>query len=370
MIAGELRSRRLGSPHLEEARVPGPVVALTSQEEPRLGLLDRSPQEPEFGLAGDRTGNLEVSVIICAYTERRWEQTQAAVQSVLGQDPGPAQVLLVIDHNPGLAERARRELPAAVTVLESAGPPGLSGARNTGLAAAAQPVTVFLDDDAEARAGWLASLVSPFCDPGVVATGGSVHPRWPARRPRWLPPAFDWVVGCTYLGLPETVGPVRNPIGASMSVRTHAALDAGGFTAGMGRIGTKPQGCEETELAIRLTASLPGSTILHIPDSAVDHHVAPERLTLRYFLSRCWHEGLSKAAVVRLTSSAAGLERERRQVAVVIPLSLLRELRAFATGDPAAPARMTMIAAGLAATTAGYLLGLVRSARHRSPVAS
>ena len=42
---------------------------------------------------------LGVSVVVCAYTEVRWEQTRAAVESVLGQRPRPAQVLLVVDHN-------------------------------------------------------------------------------------------------------------------------------------------------------------------------------------------------------------------------------------------------------------------------------
>jgi hypothetical protein len=181
-----------------------------------------------------------------------------------------------------------------------------------------------------------------------------------------MPPAFDWVVGCSYFGLPETTAAVRNPIGANMSMRTRPALNAGGFNASVGRVGTRPQGCEETELAIRLTADSPGSTVLYIPDAAVDHHVSRDRLSVRYFLRRCWHEGLSKAAVVRLTSAAAGLERERRQIAVVIPVSLLRDLRAVVTGDVAGAARMIMTVAGLAATTGGYVTGRARQ-RVRRP---
>ena len=53
------------------------------------------------------TEDLGVSVVICAYTEKRWEQTCAAIKSVLSQDPEPAEVLLVVDHNPAMAERAR-----------------------------------------------------------------------------------------------------------------------------------------------------------------------------------------------------------------------------------------------------------------------
>jgi GT2 family glycosyltransferase len=271
---------------------------------------------------GNRPG---VSVVICAYTEKRWQQTCAALESALRQEPAPAEVLLVVDHNAELADRARREF-ASVSVLENAGTQGLSGARNTGLKAATQPVTAFLDDDAEARPGWLEQLVAPYSSPDVVATGGTVHPRWPATRPPWLPPEFDWVVGCSYRGLPETTGPVRNPIGASMSMRTDLALEVGGFDESVGRVGANTRGCEETELSIRLTASRAGSVILYVPAAAVDHHVAPERLAFGYFVRRCWHEGRSKADVVRLAGAAAGLQRERRQTAVVIPAALLREV--------------------------------------------
>jgi Glycosyl transferase family 2 len=307
--------------------------------------------------AGD--DDLGVSVVVCAYTERRWAQTRAAVESALSQRPEPAEVLLVVDHNAGLAARARQEL-AGVTVLESDHPPGLAGTRNAGLRAATQPVTVFLDDDAKARPGWLASLVEPYRSADVVATGGSVYPWWPKLRPPWLPPEFDWVIGCSYRGLPETVGPVRNPIGANMSMRTGLALEVGGFDAAVGRVGTRPTGCEETELAIRLTASRPGSAVFYVPAAAVDHHVGPERLTPSYFLRRCWHEGLSKAAVVRLAGASAGLERERRQVAVVIPAALLRELRSLARGDSGAGLRFTATLAGLGTTAAGYAAGHAR----------
>lgn len=316
--------------------------------------------------------HLEVSVVICAYTQRRWAQTCAAVESALSQHPSPAQVLLVIDHNADLAAQARRELPRAM-VLESQETPGLSGARNAGLHAASQSITVFLDDDAAARPGWLAALVEPYSSPDVMATGGSVHPLWPGHRPRWLPPAFDWVVGCSYRGLPESVGVVRNPIGANMSMRTQPALEAGGFDVGLGRVGTRPLGCEETELAIRLTASRPGSVVLYVPDAAVDHHVGRERLSFGYFLRRCWHEGQSKAAVVRLAGSSAGLARERRHVAAVIPAALLGDLRRAVTGNLDAFVRMSAVLGGLAAAVAGYLTGRARFATRgqtRRPAAS
>jgi GT2 family glycosyltransferase len=312
---------------------------------------------------------LPVSIVVCAYTERRWEQIRAAIQSCLSQIPAPQQVLLVIDHNPELAARARREL-VDVTVVESDDVQGLSGARNTGLRAATEPVTVFLDDDAEARPGWLAALVEPYNQPGVVATGGGVLPRWPGPRPTWMPPTFDWVVGCSYLGMPESTGVIRNPIGANMSMRTGLARDVGGFDTSVGRVGRKPRGCEETELSIRLTAARPGSCVLYIPAAEVDHHVAPERISIRYFLSRCWNEGLSKAAVVQLAGSGPGLERERRHAAAVIPAALVKDLARVVTGDFAALQRTFVALSGLSAAVAGYLTGRLPGAKAQvSPAA-
>ena len=324
--------------------MPGPVSG-SSSAQPHHAGADQLP----------------VTVVICAYTMKRWDETQAAVASVLAQRPVPAQVLVVIDHNPALAALARREL--SVTVLENAGMPGLSGARNTGLQAASEPIAAFLDDDAEARPGWLASLVEPYRQPEVVATGGGVVPRWTTDRPSWLPPEFDWVVGCSYLGLPQQPGVVRNPIGANMSFRTQIALKAGGFNSDIGRVEGLPRGCEETELAIRVTEQT-GTTVMYVPAAAVDHNVPPERERVSYFLSRCWHEGQSKAAVVRLVGASSGLDRERRQAAVIIPMALWRDLRSLFTGDVAGGKRMAASIAGLGASAAGYAAGRLRSGRH------
>jgi hypothetical protein len=104
---------------------------------------------------------------------------------------------------------------------------------------------------------------------------------------------------------------------------------------------------------------------MYVPTAAVDHHVSQERLKLGYFISRCWHEGRSKADVVRLAGSGPGLERERRQAVLVIPAALLRELRRLLTGDVAAPARMTANLAGLASAAAGYFTGRARQAVQR-----
>ena len=117
------------------------------------------------------------------------------------------------------------------------------------------------------------------------------------ETPGWLPTEFDWVVGCSYTGLPETVAPVRNLIGAAMSFRRYLFDEIGTFDTEMGRLGVLPLGCEETEFAIRVRLNVAGAEILHVPSAIVRHHIEPERVRVRYFLHRCYAEGLSKAAV-------------------------------------------------------------------------
>ena len=81
------------------------------------------------------------TVVICVYTEKRWDDIVAAVGSVLDQDVRAAEVLVVVDHNPALLERARGVFGEGVRVLPNAHRQGLSGARNTAVAAAGLRIT-------------------------------------------------------------------------------------------------------------------------------------------------------------------------------------------------------------------------------------
>ena len=298
------------------------------------------------------------SIIICAYSAERWDALQEAVHSVLSQTPAPSEVIVVVDHNTALRQRAEEAFDG-VKVMENEQETGLSGARNTGLFHATGDVVVFLDDDARARPGWLHSITLPFASAKIVGTGGVAVPAWQTDRPGWLPDEFLWVVGCSYRGLPATVAPIRNPIGASMAFRREPCLVTAGFAHGIGRVGNTPLGCEETEFAIRLRAADTEAMIVQVPDAIVDHLVTPERAQWSYFRARCWAEGLSKAVVARLVGDEAGLSSERAYVMRTLPLGVLRGLLTGARGRPDGFRQAAAIVLGLAITSAGFLWGKV-----------
>jgi glycosyltransferase involved in cell wall biosynthesis len=315
-----------------------------------------------------------MTVVICAYTCDRWEQLQAAVQSVLEQEHPAAEIVVVIDYCPKLEAMATETFgPHGVRVIRNAARRGLSGARNTGTSRATGDVLVFLDDDAVAQSGWLAAHARHHDDPDVIGVGGPVTPLWEDAAPSWFPPEFGWVVGCSYVGQPTATAEIRNPIGANMSFQRSVLEAVGGFSQSLGRVGTTPRGCEETELAIRATSAFPDGRILFEPDAVVRHHVPISRTSWSYFRRRCWFEGLSKAGVTRLSDSRRALATERTYVTRTLPTAVRRNIAEAGRELESAPVlRAAAICAGLAITTAGYATAQVRRPRRSltSPVAA
>jgi glycosyltransferase involved in cell wall biosynthesis/GT2 family glycosyltransferase len=295
-----------------------------------------------------------ISVVICAFTRDRLEVLSESVDSLRAQTLPAHEIVLVIDHAPELLEEVRGLWPD-LKIVENRERRGLSGARNTGVAEATGEIVAFLDDDAIAAPDWLARLADAYADPGVVGAGGTVRPRWVEGKPGWFPPEFDWVVGCTHSGMPQQLEPVRNLVGANMSFRRQPLLDVGGFSHDLGRVGSLPVGCEETDLSIRVHQRWPEAEILYDPEAKVEHVVPPTRGRIRYFIDRCRAEGRSKAVLSGMVGTQDGLSSERSYVRRTLPLGVLRDLGAVFKGDPSGFSRAAMIVVGLAATSVDYL---------------
>lgn len=295
-----------------------------------------------------------VSVVICSYTEERWDLLINVLDSVAAQTLVPQQVILVVDYNVGLYKR----LVAAVkdiTLVENNGPRGLSGARNTGVGLVTSDIVAFLDDDAVAHPAWLERLTALYDDPNVLAVGGRVEPVWETGRPAHFGNEVDWIVGCTYRGMPKVATEVRNVIGANMSFRTGVIRRVGGFNVQLGRQGTKPLGCEETEICIRSIMDSPGSRVVYEPAALVRHHVPAIRGTLSYMLARSWSEGTSKAQMGHMVGHKRALGSERRYVRNTLPRAVFEGVRDWSRGaEPGGLARAVTDLAVLAWTAAGY----------------
>ncbi|MBV9790510.1 MAG: glycosyltransferase family 2 protein [Chloroflexi bacterium] len=315
------------------------------------------------------TAFLTSSVILCAYTEARWHDLVAAVASVQRQTLPPGEIIVVVDHNPRLLERARAEWPD-LTVIENSGAQGLSGARNSGVAMAQGALIVFLDDDAAAAPDWLERLSACYADPSVVGVGGAILPAWRERQPGWFPAEFAWVVGCTYRGMPTDRAAVRNLIGCNMSFRRGVFDRIGGFR--IGRVGVLSIGQEndDTEFCIRLGTAQPEGQLIYEPSASVAHNVPSQRATFAYFVRRCYSEGLSKARLGRLVGRERGLSSERDYTLRTLPSGVWRGLTdTLARRDLHGVLRAGAIVAGLGVTTAGYAIGLaLQLVERRAPM--
>ncbi|MCD0448268.1 glycosyltransferase [Actinocorallia sp. API 0066] len=336
-----------------------------------------------------------ISVVICAFTDKRWEDVLAAVASVRAQRHPAHEIILSVDHNPELHGKLAAALPD-VNVVRNKHPRGLSGGKNTGVELATGDVVAFLDDDAVAAPGWLAAFAAAYADPRVIGVGGRTLSLWPGapssaelraemesgrllriqtgdphlhpdsaeaftvttgQRPRWFPEEFEWTVGGTYRGM--LPGPVRNVLGGNASFLREAFDVAGGFSSDIGRTHAidRPLGCEETEFCIRLGQHRPDTIQLFEPDAVIWHRVPAERTRFAYYRSRCYAEGLSKALVASLVGSQDGLSNERAHAFKTLPKGALRGVGDAARGDVGGLGRAAAITAGLGFTATGYLVG-------------
>ena len=303
------------------------------------------------------SGIIDVSVVICAYTEERWHDLVAAVESIQHQIAAPREIIVVVDHNTHLLERARAHLPGVV-VIENNESQGLSGARNTGIARAQGAYIAFLDDDATAEPDWLARLSHCCEDPQVLGVGGTVEPAWLSSRPAWFPEEFYWVIGCTYQRSPGKPVVVRNPFGGCTCYRREVFEVVGGFKHEIGRVGTRPMGCEETELCIRAKQHWSEKVFLYEPAARIHHRIAPHRASWRYFRSRCYAEGISKALVAHYVGAKDALASERAYTLRTLPRGIIRGLLdGFLHLDLAGFLRAGAIIAGLMITVVGYQAG-------------
>jgi glycosyltransferase involved in cell wall biosynthesis len=244
-----------------------------------------------------------VSVVVSTYTPERLQSVLDCIDSLKTQTQLPDEIILVLDPDKDLVNFYRSKMPSDVRIVVS-DEKGLSNARNSGVKSAGGEIIAFIDDDATADRKWLERLLVHYSDSDVIGVGGAAKALWNEKRPIWFPEELDWIVGCSYKGLPEGVSAVRNPIGCNMSFRKAAFSEVGIFSCLIGRVGQKLLGSEEAEFSMRVLSKIPGSKIVYDPSAIVYHKVDSKRQSLRYVITRSFYEGVSKALVTGAQKSS------------------------------------------------------------------
>jgi hypothetical protein len=309
-------------------------------------------------------------VVVPAWSWDRRDELGGCLRAIERQTLRPSETIVVIDHNQELLDWTRKTFPAVETI-PNRHDRGVVGARNSGVEAAGGEVIVLTDDDTEAEPTWIEGLASCFEDPDVVGVTGELLPKWCTDEPRWFPPEFYWVFGCSYTGLPTEIAPVRNPIAANMAVRSQQLREIGGFRQGVAPREIKYRGVviagghalEDTELGIRIGERWPEMSWLYQPQATVHHRVSPEQATLGYLLRRSFEEGASKVELARAVGAQQGLSSERRYVSRILPLGVARGIWQALRGDLQGALRSAAIVIGLFGSGLGFLAATFAHAR-------
>jgi GT2 family glycosyltransferase len=307
------------------------ISAQRLEQEISERVVDVSTREPHAPSAA-----LPRASVVIPTAMSRLEQLRRCVRSLTELDY-PDYEVIVVDNRP--AGAAPVQLPGVRVIRETR--PGISAARNRGLAEATGDVVAFTDDDVEVDRRWLRALGERFTESHeLAAVTGLVVPaelETPAqiffeqsgsgldrgyaaltfeRAGRFQIKRRNLDDGTELVHSLYEMGELG--LGSNMAFRTDALRDAGGFDEALGT-GTPTRGGED--LAI-LVALLDAGRRLAYEPAAIVHHT--HRASIEDLERQIYGYGLGFTAML----TAVALRRPRHFVglAAVVP-TWLRSLR-------------------------------------------
>ena len=179
-------------------------------------------------------------------THNRSERLIAALESVIRQDLPAADWECVVVSNNSTDDTVARfgdfaaRYPGLNLRLVTEDGPGVSYARNRGIAETSAPLLVFIDDDERINPGFLRAYADFFdAHPDAVVAGGRIIAEYVTGRPVWLSKYTEMPIA-NPMDFGDAVRPFpagRVPGGGNMAFRRSAALRYGGFDPSLGRVG-------------------------------------------------------------------------------------------------------------------------------------
>ncbi|MBV9195542.1 MAG: glycosyltransferase [Solirubrobacterales bacterium] len=326
------------------------------------GILPEAPNRDEASTAA---AQFSVVVTTCA-------DAAAAVRcvSTIRARAGGRLEVIVVENRPAKSD-VHEALDAAFghdrTVRYVEEPtPGLSRARNAGLAAATGSIVAFIDDDVVVDDRWLEALRSAFAaHPEAACVTGRIEPLELSTRAQSLLEQYAaFGKGLTPRVYRLDAPPEDIPLfpytaghfgsGANMAFRREALLQLGGFDPCLGA-GTPARGAEDLDISIRLI--LGGQTLVYEPRAIVRHHHLD---TMSALYRKVFSYGIGLGAFIFKTL-ATGPNRARliRLIPAAIRYLLSSSSRKNAAKDRDFPRQLDLI------EWAGMLVGPIAYARSR-----
>ncbi len=244
------------------------------------------------------TSGPRIAISICTYN--RYDVLPKAIESAIEQSTPASQYRVIVVDNSSNREVARstaatyRKRPQVTYLVEERA--GLSNARNVSARECGTDFIAFMDDDAIADRDWIKEILNAFDSfgPQTAIVGGRVDPIWGAPRPPWL---HDAMLGSLSVinwgGKARVAGPQEWFAGTNIAFRTDTILQNGGFSTGLGRIGSGVSllSNEEVQLVARIQNR--GSQLVYAPAARVGHLVDASRLTRTWFRRRAAWQAVS-----------------------------------------------------------------------------
>ncbi len=263
-----------------------------------------------------RVTKVKVSVIVCTYSPAMLEHFIECVKSLIDQSYREKEIICIVDGSKEYYDLIREKCSELfkedeIRLLLNEKNLGLLQSRNRGAKLSSGDVVAFIDDDAVADRKWIEELVKMYEEYDAIAAGGKLEPLWIAKKPKWLPEEFYWMIGVTHLGFPKKIAEVRNTFGSNLSFRKDIFLELGGFNLDMGGIkGKRMLQGGETELCERMRQRY-GKGVMYNPNAVVYHKIFERRVRLSFLVKRAFWQGYSKAVMEEI---AGNVDEERNYV--------------------------------------------------------
>ena len=233
-----------------------------------------------------------ISVVICAYSSERYDDTIKSIFSILKNNYKNYEIIIIIDGNEDLKQKIKKKFKGInkISILDNKKNEGPSVSRNLGVDFSKGEIVAFIDDDAFAQPNWLDTIKKNFIDhPNIAACGGKLIPIY-EKGAKKIPEELLWIVGCTYKGHTQKKKYVRNVISANMAVKKEVFTEIK-FEKMFDGINWK---MEDTLFGIRLFLK-DRNLILYDPKMIIYHKVIINRTKIKYIINRSYSEGILKA---------------------------------------------------------------------------